>query len=142
MDLNGDRNPFSHHLVWSPHKKMGLPIGTHWELEWNMLETNEKIKKQFFLVGSEIWCNFIAHLNNYNYMFSIHSNHTVVNEVQYSRIMGHIQSFNSFFNCKTLHTIVVNDVYINCDKLLRETTCSMKWGLTLWTFFPCHHQND
>jgi hypothetical protein len=39
-------------------------------------------------------------------MFSIHSNDIVINEVQYSRIMGHIQSFNSFFNCKTLHMIV------------------------------------
>ncbi len=30
---------------------------------------------------------------------------------------------NSFFNCKTLHMIVINYVYINCDKLLGETTC-------------------
>jgi hypothetical protein len=58
-------------------------------------------------------------------MFSIHSNHIfinevqfqelwaifnqiIINEVQYSRIMVHIQSFNAFFNCKTLHTIIVN----------------------------------
>jgi hypothetical protein len=55
-------------------------------------------------------------------MFSIHSNHIVIN-VQYSKIMGYIQSYNSFFNYKILHMIIVNYVYINCDKLLREKTC-------------------
>jgi hypothetical protein len=51
-----------------------------------------KNKIQSFIVGNEIWCNFVTHLNNCNYMFSIHSNHIVINEVQYSKIMGHIQS--------------------------------------------------
>ncbi len=55
-------------------------------------------------------------------MFSIHSNHIVIN-VQYSKIMGHIHSSNSFFNYKIIYMIIVNYVYINCDKLLRETTC-------------------
>jgi hypothetical protein len=35
-------------------KKMGLLLGTHWELEWNMLGTNGKNKIQSFLVGNEI----------------------------------------------------------------------------------------
>ncbi len=56
-------------------------------------------------------------------MFSIHSIHIVINEVQYSRIMGHIYSSNSFFNCKILYVIVGNWVHNNCDKILRETTC-------------------
>jgi hypothetical protein len=30
---------------------------------------------------------------------------------------------NSFFNYKLLHMIVISHVYINCDKLLGETTC-------------------
>ncbi len=55
-------------------------------------------------------------------MFSIRSNHIVIN-VQYSKIMGHIQSSNSFCNYKILHMIIVNYVYINCDQILRETTC-------------------
>jgi len=41
-------------------------------------------------------------------MFSIRSNHIIINEVQYSRIMGHIQSSNSVLNHKILHMIVVN----------------------------------
>jgi hypothetical protein len=45
---------------------------------------------------------------NCNYMFSIHSNLIVINEVQYLEIMCHIQSSNSFFNNKTLHMTVVN----------------------------------
>jgi hypothetical protein len=81
-----------------------------------------KNRKQSLLIGSEIGFNFVTHPNNCNYMFSIHFNHIVINEVQYSRIMGHIQSSNSFFNYKTLYMIVVNQVYINCDKLLREIT--------------------
>ncbi len=56
-------------------------------------------------------------------MFSIHSIHIVINEVQYSRIMGHIYSSNSFFNCKILYVIVGNWVHNNCDKILGETTC-------------------
>jgi len=38
---NDDRSPFSRHLVWSFHKKLGLSMGTHWEFEWNMLEQME-----------------------------------------------------------------------------------------------------
>jgi hypothetical protein len=93
-----------------------------------------KNRNQSFLVGSEILCNFVTHLNNCNSMFSIHSNHIVINEIQYLRIVGHIQSSNSFFNCKTLHMIVVNKVYINCDKLLRETTCL---SILLYKYWFC-----
>jgi hypothetical protein len=32
---------------------MGLPIGTHWQLEWNMLETNGKIKNNSSLLGAK-----------------------------------------------------------------------------------------
>jgi hypothetical protein len=35
--FDGDWNLFDYHLMWSPHKKMKLLMGTHWELEWNML---------------------------------------------------------------------------------------------------------
>jgi hypothetical protein len=31
--------------------KNGLPIGTHWKLEWNMLETNGKIENNLSLLG-------------------------------------------------------------------------------------------
>jgi heptaprenylglyceryl phosphate synthase len=84
-------------------------MGTHWELEWNMLGTNGIIKNNPSLLGVNFDAIFVTQLYNCNYMFFI--------------IMGHIQSSNSFFNYKILHMIVVNYVYIACDKLLRETTC-------------------
>jgi hypothetical protein len=30
---------------------MGLLMGTHWEFEWNMLQTNGKIKNNHFMLG-------------------------------------------------------------------------------------------
>jgi len=32
---------------------MGLLMGTHWELEWNMLRTNGKIKNNPSLLGAK-----------------------------------------------------------------------------------------
>jgi hypothetical protein len=84
---------------------MGLLVGTHSELEWNMLGTNGKIENNPSLLGVKFDA---THLYSLYYMFSIQSNHIIINEVQYSTIMGHIQSSNSFFNCKTLHMIIVN----------------------------------
>jgi hypothetical protein len=48
---NDDQNPFGHHLVRSLHKKMGLLMATHWEVEWNMLGTNRKLEKNPSLLG-------------------------------------------------------------------------------------------
>jgi hypothetical protein len=31
---------------------MGLPMETHWELEWNMLQINGKIENNLSLLGS------------------------------------------------------------------------------------------
>jgi hypothetical protein len=33
-------------------EKMGLLMGTHWELEWYMLQTNGKIENKFSLLGA------------------------------------------------------------------------------------------
>jgi hypothetical protein len=32
---------------------MGLLMGTHWELECNLLQTNEKIENDFSLLGEK-----------------------------------------------------------------------------------------
>jgi hypothetical protein len=32
---------------------MGLPMETHWELEWNMLQINGKLESNIYLLGSK-----------------------------------------------------------------------------------------
>jgi hypothetical protein len=59
--LDGNWNLFNHHVVWSLNEKLGVLMGTHWELFGNMLGTMKKWNKIIF-IGSKLWHNFVTHI--------------------------------------------------------------------------------